>query len=192
MQGLTCTPSLLMHDEGCNPNPGTQAHHAAVPGEVVVAAVAVALAVGVVVLGVVGHQVVQREAVVRDHKVDPVVRLPARQRSASVQAPSQLDQHFLDYLCCSTTFPGIARDSQARQASREPGSPACRRLQSCPKGTWVPDGRSIAGMQVVTTDSTHTVCCASPAEQVTGARHTAAQRVCSRKQHTHRRSKALA
>lgn len=56
--------------------------HAAVPGEVVVGAVAVALAVGIVVLLVVGHQIVQREAIMRDDEVDPVRRLPA-QRSAA-------------------------------------------------------------------------------------------------------------
>ena len=47
--------------------------------EVVGGAVAVALAVGVVVLDVVGDQVVQREAVVRDHEVHAVRRLPAGQ-----------------------------------------------------------------------------------------------------------------
>mmetsp|Transcript_1907 Transcript_1907/g.4738 ORF Transcript_1907/g.4738 Transcript_1907/m.4738 type:complete len:412 (-) Transcript_1907:1781-3016(-) len=48
---------------------------AAVPGEVVVAAVAALLTVGVVVLAVVGDQVVQREAVMAHHKVDTMVGL---------------------------------------------------------------------------------------------------------------------
>ena len=56
---------------------GSGPHNAAVPREVVVAAVAVAFAVGVVVLLVVRAQVVQREAVVRNHKIDAVVWLPA-------------------------------------------------------------------------------------------------------------------
>ena len=39
--------------------------------------VSVALAIGVVVLGVVGHQVCQREAIVRNDEVQAVVGLPA-------------------------------------------------------------------------------------------------------------------
>lgn len=51
---------------------------AAVPADVVVGAVLVLLSVILVPLLVVGHQVVQREPVVRDHKVDVLVRLPVR------------------------------------------------------------------------------------------------------------------
>ncbi len=47
---------------------------ATVPGPVVVGAVTVALAVGLVVLAVVRHQVAQREPVVGGHEVDRVVR----------------------------------------------------------------------------------------------------------------------
>ena len=50
---------------------------AAVPGPVVVGAVAVALAVGLVVLAVVGDEVAQREAVVGGDEVDRGVRRPA-------------------------------------------------------------------------------------------------------------------
>ena len=39
--------------------------------------VSVALAIGIVVLGVVGHQVCQGEAVMGDDKVQAVVRFPA-------------------------------------------------------------------------------------------------------------------
>ena len=49
---------------------------AAVPGQVVVVAVAVVLAVGLVVLVVVGHQVGEREAVVGGDEVDAGVRPP--------------------------------------------------------------------------------------------------------------------
>jgi hypothetical protein len=51
--------------------------HPEVVGEVVVVAVVVVLAVGLVVLVVVRHQVVQREAVVRDDEVDAGVRAAA-------------------------------------------------------------------------------------------------------------------
>ena len=54
---------------------------ATVPAEVVVGAVPVALTVGVVPLAVVGHQVVEREAVVRHYEVDALVRMPAVQKS---------------------------------------------------------------------------------------------------------------
>ena len=66
--------------------PVAQRHHlgvvglaldAVVPGLVVVGAVAVALAVGVVVLALVGDEVVQREAVVRGDEVDAGLRLAA-------------------------------------------------------------------------------------------------------------------
>lgn len=55
---------------------------AAVPRHVVVGPVVVVLAVRPVVLLVVGYQVVQRESIVRDHKVDSVPRLPARTRGS--------------------------------------------------------------------------------------------------------------
>jgi hypothetical protein len=48
----------------------------AVPAPVVVGAVPVALAVGLVVLVVVGDEVVEREAVVTGHEVDALLRLP--------------------------------------------------------------------------------------------------------------------
>lgn len=51
--------------------------HAAVPAEVVIGAVPVALPVGAVVLVVIGAQVVQREAVVRHNEVDALVWAPA-------------------------------------------------------------------------------------------------------------------
>src|SRR5437763_1030972 len=61
---------------------------AAVPAVVLVEAVAAALAVGLVVLGVVGDEVPEREAVVAGDEVDRVLRLAAR-RLVQVGAAAQ-------------------------------------------------------------------------------------------------------
>ena len=50
---------------------------AAVPAHVVVVAVAILFAVGLVVLLLVGHKIRQRESVVRRHEIDAGVRLTA-------------------------------------------------------------------------------------------------------------------
>jgi len=67
---------------------GGGAFHAAVPAEVGVGAVGVALVVGDVVLEVVRHQIVQREAVVTSDEVDAVYGKPAL-RLIEVAAPGQ-------------------------------------------------------------------------------------------------------
>ncbi len=65
---------------------------AAVPRQVVVVAVAVVLAVGLVVLLVVGNQVLQREAVVRGDEVDAGMRPPARPSVQVLRAGEALRQ----------------------------------------------------------------------------------------------------
>ena len=47
-----------------------------IPGEVVVGAISVFFPIGIVVLGVVGHQVIQSEAIMGYHKVDTMVWFP--------------------------------------------------------------------------------------------------------------------
>ena len=48
-----------------------------VPAEVVVGAIPVLLAIGIIVLVIVGHQVIQGEPIVSNNEVDALVRLPA-------------------------------------------------------------------------------------------------------------------
>lgn len=48
-----------------------------VPAEVVIGAISILLPIGIVVLGIVCYQVIQREAVMSYDKVDALMRLPA-------------------------------------------------------------------------------------------------------------------
>ena len=48
-----------------------------IPAEVVIGPVAVLLPIGIIMLGIVRHQVIQCEAVMGNNKIDALVRLPA-------------------------------------------------------------------------------------------------------------------
>ena len=50
-----------------------------IPAEIVIGPVAVLFPIGVIVLKVVCHQVIQCETVMGNHKIDALVRLPAQQ-----------------------------------------------------------------------------------------------------------------
>ncbi len=76
-----------------------------VPAEVVVGPVTVLLTICIIVLAIVGNQVIQGEAVVRNDEVDTLVGLPARFAHEEMLLPSKMKQYLLESLAVNTYQP---------------------------------------------------------------------------------------